>query len=38
MKKLMTILVVFAMCGVAMAQKGGGSTVTGHSSAVKQIP
>ena len=38
MKKLMTILVVFALCGVAMAQKGGGSTVTGNSSAVKQIP
>ena len=31
MKKLMTILVVFALCGVAMAQNG-------SSSAKKQIP
>ena len=33
MKKLMTILVVFALCGVAMAQP-----VTGKDSATKQIP
>ncbi len=33
MKKLMTILVVFALCGVAMAQG-----VTGTSSAVAQFP
>ena len=35
MKKLMTILVLFAMCGVAMAQD---ATVRGTDSAIKQIP
>ena len=37
MKKLMTILVVFAMCGVAMAA-GSSSNVIGTDSAAVQIP